>query len=436
MRALHVGRALKHVGDVSTCVVSADVSDDDAGDARSGEAADSERRGEFSVRVAIRPEVHPERGWIAKLRRAFDPTYLNVHGVVASPADRQRVLGLRDQFDLVWVLNSRTPNILHEWQWPGASHLDMDDVPSTYLRAVARNGDTLAGRCKARVQAALMKRRELRFRERFTTLSVCSEEDRRYLLGGTEEDRGQRSEVRGQTADNPALDVRPSTFDSGLAPIHVIPNGFERPSTPPVRVLDPAAPRIGFIGLYSYAPNFDGVRWFLQHCWPFIQRAIPGIRFRLAGKESNGPLRPSATEASDVDALGFVADAAQEIATWSAMVIPIRFGGGTRIKIADAFSRKCPVVSTSLGAYGYSVTDKVQLRLADTPDAFAAACVETVRDPEAAVAMAERAWTEFLEKWTWDAIAGRVWNAAEECLRRGKEVRGQRSEVRGRRPAP
>jgi glycosyltransferase involved in cell wall biosynthesis len=176
-------------------------------------------------------------------------------------------------------------------------------------------------------------------------------------------------------------------------------------------------PKIGFIGLYSYLPNLDGVRWFLLKCWPAIRLAVPGIRFRMIGKDTDGPLRPTAP---NVDALGWVADPAAEIASWSAMVIPIRLGAGTRIKIADAFSRKCPVVSTSLGAFGYEVNDKQHLRIADDPAAFARACVELVRDRAGAAAMAERAWADFVVKWTWEAIAPRVWAAAEDCLRRGR----------------
>ncbi|MBA2271174.1 MAG: glycosyltransferase, partial [Chthoniobacterales bacterium] len=120
------------------------------------------------------------------------------------------------------------------------------------------------------------------------------------------------------------------------------------------------------------------------------------------------------------DALGFVEDPAAEIATWSAMVIPIRLGAGTRVKIADGFSRKCPVVSTQLGAFGYDVQHGLELLLVqdDDPVGFASACVSLLADPAKARAMAERAYAAFLEKWTWDAIAPRVWDAAEDCLRR------------------
>ena len=233
---------------------------------------------------------------------------------------------------------------------------------------------------KAGVQMHLLKRREHFWKERFTVLSVCSEADRQYLGGGEH--------------------------------VHVIPNGFERPAQEPVRQpTDP--PRIGFIGLYSYLPNLEGMKWFVRSCWPLIKQQVPDARLRLVGKDTDGPLKPNAP---DVDALGYVADAASEMATWSAMIVPVRQGAGTRVKIADAFSRKCPVVSTKLGAYGYDVQSGRELLLADKPDDFAQACVSLIRDRVAASAMADRAYAAFLQNWTWDAIAPRVWAAAEDAL--------------------
>ena len=77
---------------------------------------------------------------------------------------------------------------------------------------------------------------------------------------------------------------------------------------------------------------------------------------------------------------------------------------GTRIKIAHGFSQKCPIVSTSLGAYGYELADGREIYLADSAEAFANACIRTIREPDKAAQMAERAWRQFLEKWTWDSI--------------------------------
>lgn len=371
LRALHLGRALQQIGRVTVLTVGSEANDI---------AAREKTAAEFDVLPPVLPVVQAERGLRGKLRRAFHARCMNVHGVVASEEDQRRVAALAADYDLVWVLNSRTPNILNRWHWPRA-HLDIDDVPSTYLRTVAQSGASLGQRIKARLQQRLLLRRERLLAQRFTTLSVCSQPDRAYLGGGDQ--------------------------------IHVIPNGFARPTVEPVYNPSPGAPRIGFIGLYSYAPNADGVQWFLRECWEEIRRAVPGIRLRLIGKDTDGADGP---KGPDVDGLGFVADPAAEIATWSAMIIPIRFGGGTRIKIAEAFSRKCPAVSTTLGAFGYEVTSGQQLLLADRPADFSRACVELLRDRDRANAIAERGWQDFVEMWTWEAITPRVHAAAEMCL--------------------
>jgi glycosyltransferase involved in cell wall biosynthesis len=171
------------------------------------------------------------------------------------------------------------------------------------------------------------------------------------------------------------------------------------------------------MGLYSYGPNREGVEWFLKECWPPIRAATPGIRFRVVGQGTAG-LREE--NWPNTDALGWLDDPAPEISTWSAMIVPIRVGGGTRIKIADAFSRKCPVVATRMGAFGYDLESGRHLLIADAARDFAAACVQLVKDQSEGIAIAERAWKVFLEKWTWDAITPKVWAAAEDCLQRAK----------------
>ena len=376
LRALHIGRALQQMGQVTVAVVS---SDGATPELTTSTAA------EFAVDPAIRVNPQPNQGILQRLRWAFNPHFLNVHGCVANPEDRSRLLRRLNEFDLVWVLNSRTPNILNQWDWPGAV-LDLDDVPSMYQRSLWQNGSGWREKWKAGVQMQLLRRRERFWRKRFSVLSVCSEADRQYLGGG------------------------PS--------IHVIPNGFERPAQEPRRQpADP--PRLGFIGLYSYAPNREGTEWFIRSCWNEIKQQVPDARLRLVGKDTDGHFKP---QAPDVDALGYVADPAAEIATWSAMIVPVLHGAGTRVKIADAFSRKCPVISTQLGAFGYEVQTDRELLLADQPADFVKACISLLRDRAAASAMADRAYAAFLEKWTWDAIAPRVWAVAEDCLRLRRAV--------------
>jgi glycosyltransferase involved in cell wall biosynthesis len=366
---------LQQIGEVTIAVVS----------------SDSAKRGvveqtaiEFDIHPPIRVLVPPNRSVTERMRRTLDPRHMNVHGCVAYFADRAQLLAQLPGVNLVWVLNSRTPNILQHWRWP-KSVLDLDDIPSIFQRSRQQTASKISERWRAGIESHVSRRRERFWQQRFGALAVCSEADRQYLGGGPH--------------------------------IHVIPNGFARPLQEPVRrPVDP--PRIGFIGLHSYAPNLEGVRWFVRECWPLIKRSVPNARLRLVGKDTDGPLKPAAP---DVDALGWVADPADEIATWSAMIIPIRSGAGTRIKIADAFSRKCPVVSTTLGAYGYEVRNGEELVLADRSEDFSGACVSLVRDPQRGSAMADRAWQKFLERWTWESIAPRVRAAAEYALRRSSQ---------------
>jgi hypothetical protein len=184
-------------------------------------------------------------GLQGEFRRGFDRGYMNLHGYECSPKDRACVGGLIAQYDLVWVLNSRTPNLPQRSSW-SRSHLAIAALHSTYVRTMAQYGQSLVACLKARLQQRHMHQRELRFRDRFVTLSVGSAEDKAYVDG-----------------DDRVLDI---------------PNGFDRPTVPPVRNINPNEPRIDFSGLYSCAPNLDSVDWFFAECWSAIRQAVPGIR--------------------------------------------------------------------------------------------------------------------------------------------------------------
>lgn len=373
LRALHIGRALKECGDVSVVVVNPDATWPDAKE-RTAE--------EFCVVGEVEGEI-AGHGFSDGVRRTLDPRFCNVHGRLASEEDQRRIFQLAEAADMVWFLKLRSANILNRWHWPH-SVMDVDDVPSTYSQTETATVERAIERARTRLRVWIERRRERLLLERFTALSVCSEIDRN-LLGFAER-------------------------------LHVIPNGFERPAQAPVR--NPASPPlIGFMGLFDYRPNHEGVRWFVDNCWQRIKEEIPGVRLRLVGSGTDGPRRPNDAA---VDGLGWVAEPSPEIASWSLMIIPIQTGAGTRIKVVDGFSRKCPVVSTTFGALGYEVEDGRELLIADTPRAFADACISLIRDRGSALRLAERAYSTFLDKWTWEAIAPRVWAAADECLRLSK----------------
>jgi polysaccharide biosynthesis protein PslH len=372
LRALHVAKALQQLGDVEVVAIG---QAEQEGDRGGGEAA-------CHIAYRLGTEIHANGSWSRKVRWLLDPRLPQPHGMAVDERSARLIRSTAREFDLIWFFGLRTANVFPDWVWP-RSVVDIDDVPSMFERSVLSSGISAPARVRGLMRLWSWRRRERLLGERFSVLTVCSEADRRYL-----------------------------TQLGAAAPVRVVPNGFERPATMPARRLA-SPPRLGFIGVFDHAPNAAGVDWFVRHCWPLVKREVPDARLRLVGRYTDGPLKPTGP---DIEALGYVTDANGEMSTWAATVVPVRTGAGTRGKIVHAFSQRCPVVSTPLGAYGYDPTHEHDMLLGDSVRDFAEACVRVIRHPQAAAEMAERAWERFLAKWTWDAIRPEVWAAAEECL--------------------
>ena len=120
-----------------------------------------------------------------------------------------------------------------------------------------------------------------------------------------------------------------------------------------------------------------------------------------------------------VEGLGWVEDSDAEMATWACTVVPIFEGGGTRLKISHAWSRKCPVVSTALGAFGYDPLHNRELLLADTAADFATACLKLIDNPSEGRRLADNAYEAFLSRWTWEANLPTLKRQLQATLARG-----------------
>ncbi len=370
LRTLHLARILKTYGDLGMILLPF---------GKIAEDALERTRKDFNLLEVFEFLSLPSQSLASRLRSEFDPYCSDTEGMRLSDDDFSKFSSRVKQFDLVWFQGVAIPNCLGQREWPNAI-LDIDDVPSQFFAARAREACSWLAKVRMIRKSFLWKRREKVLLKRFGILGVCSEVDRTYLGGDSR--------------------------------IHPIPNGFISPNVSMVRALsDP--PRIGFIGTLTYAPNVEGLQWFIREVWPLIKRTHPLARLRLIGAETDHGI---AEDGSDIDGLGFVEDSAAEIGTWSMTVVPILVGGGTRIKIAEAFSCRCPVVSTSLGAHGYVVTSGRELMLADTPDDFASACATLIQGPSHGEAMANHARDLFDRELNWDAIAPRVGKAVEACL--------------------
>jgi glycosyltransferase involved in cell wall biosynthesis len=137
--------------------------------------------------------------------------------------------------------------------------------------------------------------------------------------------------------------------------------------------------RMLFLGTLSYLPNEDGVGWFIREVLPAIRAQEPRMRLRVAGVGLPGGLAPLLSM-DGVDFAGEVPEVAPEYAAAGMLVVPLRAGSGTRIKILESFAHGTPVVSTTIGAAGLGVRHGEHLLIADSPEALTQSCIRLAHD--------------------------------------------------------
>jgi len=135
-----------------------------------------------------------------------------------------------------------------------------------------------------------------------------------------------------------------------------------------------------FTGKMDFRPNVDGVLWFSQEVLPLIRRESPGTGLWVVGKDPHPRLSVMAADPA-VELTGRVEDVRPYVAAAGVYVIPLRIGGGTRLKVLEAMAMGKAIVSTALGCEGFDLVPGQELVVADTPAAFAGAVVSLLRDP-------------------------------------------------------
>lgn len=152
------------------------------------------------------------------------------------------------------------------------------------------------------------------------------------------------------------------------------------------------APGIVFVGAMDWAANIDGLAWLMDQVWPKIAAARPDATLTIVGR--NPP--ESLTEAARQRRLpwtftGFVDDIRPHVRRAQVSIIPLRVGGGTRLKAAEAMACGRPIVATTLGVEGLGLEPERHFLAGDTPDAFADGVLRLLADADLRVALAERA---------------------------------------------
>lgn len=197
--------------------------------------------------------------------------------------------------------------------------------------------------------------------------------------------------------------------------VAVVDNGVDREFFGSVR-REPDARRILFLGGFDWRPNLDAIGVLLDRIVPAVRAEEPGARFVLVGRRPPEGLVRRARETEGVELHADVPDVRPYLARCGVMVVPLRIGGGSRLKILEALAAGMPVVSTRVGAEGLELEPGRHYLEADEPAAMAAELVRCIREPQRAAATAEAARPGVLRRYDWDALADRMEGVWYECL--------------------
>lgn len=199
----------------------------------------------------------------------------------------------------------------------------------------------------------------------------------------------------------------------------VTPNGVDTAYNR-LEAVTPLPNTLVFNGAMTYNANYDAVAYFLKEIYPQVVRQTPEVRLRITGSTSGVNLAALPLD-EHVELTGYVPDIRPVVAQSWACVVPLRIGGGTRLKILEAMSLGTPVISTAKGAEGLEAEHGAHLLIADTPDEFAAQVIRLLRSAELRQELAYNARRLVTEKYEWSRI-GADFRLAIERLVAGEGI--------------
>lgn len=202
---------------------------------------------------------------------------------------------------------------------------------------------------------------------------------------------------------------------SGDTEVHVVTNGVDSRAFAP-KAADGRTPNtVLFFGTLNYGPNRDGIKWFCRDIWPMIHSARPDARLEIVGIDPS-PDVMALSELPGVEVTGFVPDIRAKLWTATLSIAPLRWGGGTRIKILEALAAGCPTVSTSAGAEGLDLEDEREILIADTADEFARAVTDLLQHPAKRAELSAAGQHSVAAKYDWSVIAQQLEKAYARAI--------------------
>jgi glycosyltransferase involved in cell wall biosynthesis len=168
----------------------------------------------------------------------------------------------------------------------------------------------------------------------------------------------------------------------------------------------PRVPKdVVFVGSMDWMPNEDGMHWFLDEVYGSLRDREPAVRVWIVGRNPSSRLRARAGQLQDVHVTGTVADIRPFLGAAAVSIVPLRIGGGTRLKIFESMAAGTPVVSTRIGAEGLEIESGRHFICADAPEEFSAAVAGMLQQPEKASGVAREALAHVRSNCSWARIA-------------------------------
>jgi glycosyltransferase involved in cell wall biosynthesis len=325
------------------------------------------------LHVTPRPQPRPRRAararWIATGRLPWSLSERDWGDARAAFAQ-----WIQPSYDLVWLLRA-APFVGFGDLITAPLVVDLDDLED--WKIVGRHASSGPPRRRTAALVELDRRRWRTLYDRITSaadaVTLCSEIDRARL---------------------------------GAPNAAVVPNGYPPPVRPLGRSDVGVPPTLLLVGLFTYQPNIDAAFHFVHDILPKLHTVVPDVQVRLVG-DHRGEIA-SLADTPGVAVTGLVPDIGTELARADAMVVPVRYGSGTRVKILEAFAHRLPVIATPAACEGLDVEAGTHLAIASTPDEFANACRGLLTDPPRRARMAVAAEDLYRRRYTTDSVAEAV----------------------------
>jgi sugar transferase (PEP-CTERM/EpsH1 system associated) len=273
---------------------------------------------------------------------------------------------------------------------------DWHNIESELMGRYAENTSNWLRKVAAKRTATLLRRAELKFLQECQAHTVVSPREKEKLL-----------------ALCPTVNV------------NVVPNGVDAEyfsaaeiAKIPRSATCASARNLLFVGSMDYHANIDAVSWFVRDIWPEIAGKYPDLKFVVVGRD---PAPDVLKFQSDrIVVTGTVGDVRPYYAEAQAVIVPLRVGSGTRLKILEAMAAGVPIVSTRLGAEGIDVIDGVHLVIADSGPEMVSAVDKLFASPEVRNRLVRAAWERVKSRYDWSVVGENLFSIYVDLLSKSR----------------